>query len=345
MPSRAAPARRPARGGGLLRVMTAAATGFLLSVAVSMVSDGGSGPEAASGAWPLTGVDAAGADMARPALAVKVENSAAARPQTGLNAADVVWEQVVEGGISRFVAVYHSTLPPALGPVRSVRPMDAPIAAPLHGLMAFSGGQAPFIDAARTAGLQVVQPDSGPGFSRVGDRVAPHNTYVDPAALLGQADDGHRAPPTAQFWFAAEPTAVASGEPAGELELALSAIAEPRWTWSAGDGVWLRSEGDSPALEADGARLRVTNVVVLCVDVVDTAFTDSAGTAVPETVMVGDGQALVATGGHAVEAEWSKASVGEPVVLTLPRGEPVVLAPGSTWVELVPNGTGSVAVS
>jgi hypothetical protein len=289
VPSRTAPARRSS-GGGFRRAASAAIAGFLLSAAVTCASDDDPVPEAAPGAWPLTGVDAAGADMARPALAVKVENSSAARPQTGLNAADVVWEQVVEGGISRFVAVYHSTLPPTLGPVRSVRPMDPPIAAPLHGLLAFSGGQEPFIDAARAAGLQVVQPETGPGFSRVGDRVAPHNTYVDPAALLAQADDAHRAPPPAQFGLGADPTAVAEGTPATELDLELSAIAEPRWTWSANDAAWLRSEGAAPAVEADGARLRTTNVVVLRVDVVDTAFTDSAGTAVPETVMVGDGR-------------------------------------------------------
>ncbi|RBY85076.1 DUF3048 domain-containing protein [Blastococcus sp. TF02A-26] len=343
MPSRTAPARRPS-GGGFRRAVSAAVAGFLLAAAVTCATDDGSAPEQVPGAWPLTGVDAGGADTARPALAVKVENSDAARPQTGLNAADVVWEQVVEGGISRFVAVYHSTLPPTLGPVRSVRPMDAPIAAPLRGLLAFSGGQAPFIDAARAAGLQVVQPDSGPGFFRTGDRVAPHNTYVDPAALLGQADAEHQGPPPTQFWFGADATAVADGEPTGALGLALSAIAEPRWEWSGGDGAWLRSEGTVPALEADGARMRATNVVVLRVDLVDTAFTDSAGTAVPETVLVGDGEALVATGGHTVEAEWSKESVGDPVVLTLPGGDPVVLAPGSTWVELVPNGSGSVTV-
>ena len=89
--------------------------------------------------WPLTGV-AVEAPPQRPALAVKVENSVAARPQSGLNAADVVWEEVVEGGITRFVAVYHSNLPPDIGPIRSVRPMDAAIAGPLHGLFAFSGG-------------------------------------------------------------------------------------------------------------------------------------------------------------------------------------------------------------
>ncbi|MGY1746742.1 DUF3048 domain-containing protein [Blastococcus sp. SYSU D00695] len=323
------------------------ATGFLLSVGVACVTDGApSSPPTATpaGVWPLTGVDAAGADTARPALAVKVENSPAARPQTGLDAADVVWEEVVEGGISRYVAVYQSTLPPAVGPVRSIRPMDAPIAAPLHGLMAFSGGQAPFVQAVTAAGLQDVSSDAGAGgYSRASGREAPHNLYVDPAALLGQADDAHRAAPPPQFGFSPEPTAPASGTEAGALDLTLSPVARPRWTWSADEAAWLRSEGSTPAVDGDGARLRATNVVVLRVDVVDTEFTDSVGAAVPETVMVGDGDAVVATGGHTVEASWSKASVGEPVVLTL-DGSPVTLAPGTTWVELVPTRTGAVAV-
>src|SRR3712207_2257043 len=85
--------------------------------------------------WPLTGVESEeDADVDRPALAVKIENSVQARPQTGLGDADVVWEEVVEGGIARYVAVYHSSFPEQVGPVRSVRPMDAAIAAPLRGL-------------------------------------------------------------------------------------------------------------------------------------------------------------------------------------------------------------------
>ena len=125
-------------------------------------------------AWPLTGVPVdAVAD--RPALAVKIENSIDARPQTGLNAADVVWEEVVEGGITRFVAVYHSNLPPEIGPVRSIRPMDPAIAAPLHGLLAFSGGVPTYVDAARSSGLQVLTQDSGiDGFHRTSTRRAPH---------------------------------------------------------------------------------------------------------------------------------------------------------------------------
>lgn len=297
--------------------------------------------------WPLTGVDSAGADVGRPALAVKIENSVAARPQTGLDAADTVWEEVVEGGISRYVAVYHSTLPPAVGPVRSVRPMDPAIAGPLRGLLAFSGGQKPFVAATREAGLQVVDPGTGPGFTRIGERVAPHNTYADPAALLAQADAGHAAAPPPQFAVAApgeQPTAAATGTPAGVLDLRLSRIATPRWTWSQRDGAWLRAEGGTPAVEADGAPLRATNVVVLRVDVVDTEYVDSAGNPVPETVMVGSGEALVATGGRTVPATWTKPSVTEPVALAGADGQPVRLAPGTTWVELVPDATGSVTV-
>ncbi|MGY2001756.1 DUF3048 domain-containing protein [Blastococcus sp. SYSU DS1024] len=298
--------------------------------------------------WPLTGVDSGGADVYRPALAVKIENSVDARPQTGLGAADMVWEQLVEGGIPRYVAVYHSTVPAEIGPVRSVRPMDAAIAAPLRGLFAFSGGQRPFVDAVAASGLQVVSQDAGAGgFHRLPGRSAPHNTYADPHALLAQADPAHAKPPAGQFLLARTPEeagAVVAGVPTGVVDLKLSGISRPRWTWSPPDGRWVRAETGAPAVEADGTPLRATNVVVLRVEVVNTAFTDPAGNPVPETVLVGGGEALVATGGRTLAATWSKRAPTDPVALTGPDGNPVFLAPGTTWVELVPARTGSVTV-
>ena len=298
--------------------------------------------------WPLTGLDS-GHALARPALAVKVENSVDARPQTGLGAADLVWEEVVEGGITRYVAVYHSTLPTEIGPIRSIRPMDAAIAAPLHGLFAFSGGQPAFVDAVADAGIQVVSNDAGAsGFYRVDTRSAPHNVYADPATLLVQADPQHLADPPAQFEIAGagnQPTAVTAGTPAATLALQLSGVSRPNWTWSAPDGRWVRAEGDTPAVEADGTPLRATNVVVLRTESVDTGTTDPAGNPVPETLLVGTGEALVATGGHTLAATWVKDAVGGRLVLRGPDGNPVRLAPGNTWVELVPAGsTGSVTV-
>jgi Protein of unknown function (DUF3048) N-terminal domain/Protein of unknown function (DUF3048) C-terminal domain len=296
--------------------------------------------------WPLTGVPAdAVAD--RPALAVKIENSVTARPQTGLNAADLVWEEVVEGGITRFVAVYHSNLPPEIGPVRSVRPMDPAIAAPLHGLLAFSGGVQTYITAAKDAGLQVLSESSGAdGFHRTQNRRAPHNVYAVPQTLVAQADAAHQASPGAQFDHPADggqATAITAGQPTTTLALKMSGVSHPQWTWSAAEGRWLRAEGSTPAVEAGGRRIGATNVVVLRVDVVTTQARDPAGNPVPETILTGRGEALVASGGHAVAATWSKPGIGDRVTLTGADGTPVTLAPGTTWVELVPNGTGAVA--
>lgn len=297
--------------------------------------------------WPLLGVES-GAVPDRPALAVKIENSPDSRPQTGLNSADMVWEEVVEGGITRFVAVFHSTIPGQVGPVRSVRPMDAAIVAPLRGLLAFSGGQRPFVDAIAAAGIQVVSMDAGaPGFYRLNTRYAPHNVYADPDAFLAQADPAHLAPPAPQFLIAGpdqQATATTAGVPTSVVNLKLSGAGRPSWTWDAAAGFWHRAEAGTPAVDSDGAPLRAANVVVLRVQVVNTPFTDPAGNPVPETQMVGAGEALVASGGATVAAAWSKASVDAPVVLTDVSGQQILLAPGITWVELVPTGTGSVAV-
>ena len=338
------------------RCLRAVAVGLVLSGAVSCgaadaapVASTSPAPAAppAPVLWPLTGLDS-GHALARPALAVKVENSAEARPQTGLGAADLVWEEVVEGGITRYVAVYHSTLPAEIGPVRSIRPMDAAIAAPLHGLFAFSGGQPAFVEAVTDAGMQVVSNDSGAsGFYRIDSRVAPHNVYADPMTLLAQADPAHLAAPTAQFEIAGAgnlPTAVTAGTPAGSLVLALSGVSRPTWTWSAPDARWLRAEGSTPAVEADGTPLGAANVVVLRTETADTGTTDPAGNPVPETLLIGSGEAVVASGGRTLAATWVKNGVGERLVLRGPDGNPVRLAPGSTWVELVPTDGGSVAV-
>jgi hypothetical protein len=230
--------------------------------------------------------------------------------------------------------------------VRSIRPMDPAIAAPLDGLLAFSGGVQTYVTAAQDAGLQVLSQDSrADGFHRTSTRAAPHNVYAVPQTLVDQADAAHRASPSAQFDHSAggRPTAVAAGQPATTLELTLSGVSHPRWTWNAADGRWLRSEGSTPAVEADGRRIGATNVVVLRVDVVATEARDPAGNPVPETILTGTGRALVASGGHAVEATWSKPGTGDRMTLTGADGAPVTLAPGTTWVELVPNTTGAVA--
>ncbi|PYF99575.1 Protein of unknown function [Georgenia satyanarayanai] len=294
--------------------------------------------------WPLTGVPGEDAEE-RPAVAVKVENTAMARPQTGLEEADVVWEEMVEGGITRFNAVFHSRLPEVVGPIRSVRPMDAGIVAPLGGPQVISGGQPLFLGSVQEAGVQLISHDAGhAGFFRSADRRAPHNLYGRLPELLTQAEAAE--PPPEQFSFAAdgeEATAVLEGEPATALRLSFPQTS-PGWTWDGGADRWLRDEAGEPATSVAGDVLGAENVVVMRVEVVASEGRDQSGDAVPETVMTGTGEALVASGGRVVPATWSKAALGEPVTLTTAAGDDVALAPGTTWVELVPVDRGGVDV-
>lgn len=296
--------------------------------------------------WPLTGVVAT--DPAdRPALAVKIENSREARPQTGLDQADVVWEEVVEGGITRYAAVYQSKVPAEVGPVRSVRPMDPMIAGPLKGLIAFSGGQPRFVALVRSSPLQPFINDAGsPGFYRKsGVGPAPHNLYGKPSVWFAHADGAHGDPPPQQFAFARtadQATAVTDGTAAAKISVVMSGYSHPTWTWDARSSTWLRSEFTTPAVVRSGKRLAATNVVTLNVRLVDSGAVDPAGNPVPATVLSGTGRGTLSTGGRTIGVKWSKKSDDEPVVLTTDDGQPATLAPGNTWVELVPSASGSV---
>jgi hypothetical protein len=298
---------------------------------------------AAPTVWPLTGV-ATDKVADRPALAVKIENSTDARPQYGLEHADTVWEEVVEGGITRFLAVFQSKTPSRIEPIRSVRPMDAAVVAPLDGVFAFSGGQPPFVNAAKRVS-QVLSMDGGsPGFHRDPNRPAPHNVYADTKDFFSQANDSRTAPPPEQFRFArslAKSTAVTSGKSARKATIHMSAAYVPGWTYDAAKKVYLRDETGVPSKSAEGVRLSGANVVVLRVKVVDTRYKDPAGNPVPDTVLQGTGSATVLSGGKAVTGTWVKKSTGAVLRVTT-GGKDILLAPGETWVELVPTGTGSL---
>jgi hypothetical protein len=298
--------------------------------------DGKEAPPPPPPTWPLTGE--VGEVVERAALSVKIENDVAARPQTGLEQADVVWEELVEGGESRFIAVYNSIVPESVGPVRSVRPMDGPIMGAVRGLLACSGGQDRFVQVAKDAGLQVLTEDY-PGYFRSPDRRMPHNLYLRPAEIWAQADQSHKALPQPEFQFAASDpaaTAATEGTPVERIETAISPFARPDWTWDPESAMFLRSERGTPSNGMSGARLAAANVIALEVAVQNAGGTDAAGSPIPETKIVGSGKGIVATGGKVLEVKWSKADVSSPIELLTADGSAVRLAVGQTWVELTP---------
>ena len=293
--------------------------------------------------WPLTGVPVEEV-AARPALGVKIENSRESRPQTGLELADIVWEEVVEGGITRYLAVFHSQVPEKVLPVRSARPMDPAIFAPLHGVLAYSGAQQPFIDAIGDAGIQSVIMDSGDaGFSRDRSRRSPHNVVGRTETFLDQARGDRAVPPPAQFSYtrhAGRGTATLAGTPASRVSVVMSPSHKSVWDWNAERGVYELSKGSAAAVSTEGTRISATNVLLVGAQMHTTRWRDPAGAPVPETELVGSGQGLLASGGRSVPVTWSKDAVDAPLVVTGPDGAQVLLEQGSTWVHAVPVNRG-----
>jgi hypothetical protein len=310
-------------------------------------------PEKVYVAAPLTGVnyeqgtpEAAG--LTGPSVACKVDNSEAARPQQNLNKTDMVFDEMVEGGLTRFVAVFHSQIlttdadPKAVGvaPVRSIRPMDPDIISQFGGIVCYSGGQLKFVNMMRATTVFNASETSEQGnhtFSRLTTREAPHNVQVNVKLLA--ANHPEIVAPQQGFDFATDmskSTAVATGNTVSRLKVAFpAALAE--WVPNTDGTQWLRIQDGKPHTDsATKEQIRATNVVVLDVKE-DRSYADPKYGHIPKAVLVGKGRAWVFTGGKYVDAFWSKSSQTARIILTDASGAAINLAPGNTWVELKPN--------
>jgi hypothetical protein len=330
-------------GGALVAVLVGA-------LVVVLTRDDGSEPAAtttsgvtttttAGRVWPLTGLPAGPDDpIDRPAIAVKVSNSPAARPQVGLDLADLVVEERVEG-ITRFVAVFHSTPSAPVGPIRSARDTDIDLLAAL-GRPVFVWGGANEGVAARVGSADVVSfnvdPDAAEDKYRDDERPAPDNLFIDSTDAFW-AKAGDASPPRPPMPVAPGPTD-APTTPAGTPTPAVSVDfggTEAAFVWDAERDGWARIQDGSAHVVASGEVLAPTNVVLL-VTPYGTAPSDDRS---PIALTTGTGDATVLIGGNAVDATWSRPSPADPYVLTDDAtGRPLVLAPGRTWVGLPEGG-------
>jgi hypothetical protein len=286
---------------------------------------------------PLTGlIDPSGAVATRCAVTVKIGNTVEAHPQDGVEFADVVYEEEVEGGITRLAAIYHSQAPDRSGPVRSVRPIDPSIVWPLRGVFVYSGG-APF-ELASLVGAPVTKVDETVGGSmmtRDPSRKAPHNLYADVAQMYGRCED---PPPPPLFGY--RPAAVpAAGAPASAAVIGFATGFEVSWNWDPASGRWMRSIFGQPDLRGDQQQLGVANVVVMKVH-----YTRDPESPAAKDVLIGEGQAWVLTDGKVVEGRWIRPDRAAPASLVDGFGQPIALTAGQTWVEL-PASTRTVTVT
>jgi hypothetical protein len=280
---------------------------------------------------PLTGLpDPGGASLGRPALSVKVENTPEARPQAGIDEADVVYEEVVESGITRFVAMFNSTVPAVVGPVRSVRAEDPDIVWPVGGIFAYSGGAPVNVEAINAAPVHAVDENNGDVLVRnepsQPPRVAPHNLYGlgQPLFDLG----GDPKPPPALFQYVANGSPPVTGQGVLDFHVGFDPGFDPTWTWNGGTGTWDRAIGGAPQTVTGPGHISPANVVV--------QFTSYTGEGEAQTV--GEGDVWIFTDGTLRQGRWVRPDRAQPAKYVDAAGNPIPLRPGRTWVEVLPVG-------
>jgi hypothetical protein len=263
-------------------------------------------------------------------LAVKIDNIVNARPQTGLTGADIVYVLPVEGGLSRFLAVFSSHYPPVLGPVRSAREDDLELLRQFgRPAYAYSGATAtllPYIH--RTARIVNLYSGITRGYYRDTTRIAPYNLYAHTPQLLRHAPHASTAHDIG-FRFGPPPP---GGKPTWSAAVSYPAAAFG-FTWSAAKGHWLVSMDGTPAVTTGGARLAPATVVIQHTTVRTSRFLEY-GTPPPYAETVGSGTALVLRNGKAWTTHWSRPTAGAGTTFTTTSGQRMTFAPGQVWTVL-----------
>ena len=252
--------------------------------------------------------------------------------------ADIVFEEPVEGGITRYVAVFQCQQATLVGPIRSARNIDIGILGEFgQPLLVHVGGIAPVL--ANITASPLINLDLGIYGSvvqHVPGRVAPYDTYASTSALWGLRPSD-TTPPAPVFSFSSTPPA---GTPVVSMSIPFSAEAQVVWNYSAAQKDYLRSYGGSPDEMSGGGQQSATNVVVQFVHVTYGPWLENSegGLEVQAALYGGvSGQAEVFRDGEEIVGTWQRGSLASATQFTTSDGTPIALAPGRTWVELVPT--------
>jgi hypothetical protein len=302
-------------------------------------------PVTAAVTCPLTGMPAPGGKVPqRPVLAVKVGNDPDARPQSGLQDADVVYNTMAEGGITRYIAVFQCNTSTSIGPVRSVRWDDWHILQQFgHADLAFVHGIDPDVDTVQSLPWVCDLDDfAHPNlYEQNPAREAPEATYTSTAALWGACPKEPAPPSPFTFSKTIHP---AGSSPVTSVNLGYSQYEEQDvvWQWSKSHGAfmhnYLENGAVTPDMDANGQQLQAKNVVIIVVQLQYGQYEETPGsTGDVESITEGGGKAYVLRDGRIQVGTWSRPSWNDIIKLTNASGKPMTLTPGNTWFEIVPN--------
>ena len=287
----------------------------------------------------INGLPADSEDLVdRRVVGVKIDNHPHARPQSGIQQADAVYEVLVEAGLTRFIALFHQSDSEYVGPNRSGRPTDVQLMRPLDGVFQISGAQPWVKDIFAEAGVHVSY-DTGATTWRMPHNVAPHNLYTSTLKIRDYADGRgwpDEAPPPL-FAYGNEPTETIGD--ATVITFDWSDQPDPIWKW---DGErYLRFVGSDPHewIDADGdsGQISADALVVITGRKYIKADPTGQGSSVPTIETTGSGEALVFYGGRVLDAKWERASIEDMIRLVDSDDNDIVLPPGHIWVNVFPN--------
>jgi len=288
---------------------------------------------------PMTGLKVKGDLPNHPVMVVKIDNTFNSEPQVGLGSADMVVEELVEGGITRLATIFYSTLPPVVGPVRSARASDIGVIKPANAVLVASGAATRTQNRLRDAGI-AMHFEGSTGMYRDGSRHAPYNLFMRLPKFVTALHDSARPHQNYLPWGSESDFTGVS--PATNIAVRFSATSTTRFRYSPGAHRYVNT--NSHASSSD--HFLADSVLVLRVREGDAGYHDPAGNPVPEAKFFGSGSALLFHNGQVVRGSWSKLKPTSALTLRTSAGTLKVPA-GHVWIELMPaagplNAAGSV---
>ncbi len=293
---------------------------------------------------PLTGVPVADPSEIpqRPAQAVKIDNVGPARPQTGLNSADIVFEEIINDGATRFAAVFQSQGVDTVGPVRSGRHPDIEILESLdHPLFVWSGGNAGVTYYIEHSQLVDLSANHTSGYYRRAGRRRPWNLYTSSEAMWSHSPpDFHVPPPVFKYLNPDEP--ITNGQPATTINVTMDNV-QIRWEYDSDTGLYYRFQDGGPHNTEDNGQVTTNNLVLMMCNYLPSPI--DART--PDAQTLGSNPVYVYTGGTVRVGSWLRFASTDPYQFfdNFTDLNPIEMQPGRSWVEFPRNIEGSISWS
>ena len=271
-----------------------------------------------------------------PVLVVKIDDTPAAHPQAGLEDADIVYIEQVEGGLTRLAAIFSSKIPTIVGPVRSARISDIEILEQFGRVaFAYSGAQSKLLPVIAQANLENLgaQRQSKEIYANDPVRTPPTAMMLQAQTLMQKAAE-QRLPIAVSKnlgWDFSE--AIETGTAIASVKVSWPANSYLA-TWSSQDNRWLLSHNGAPNISASGIHLGPTTFVIQLVSITPSEYHDKVGGVTPYSATVGNGRGYILRDGKYISALWSRPTGLSGTTWTTADGEEIAFAAGQVWIAL-----------